>query len=224
MPERHGFSLIELLVVISIIAILAAMMLPAVKLVRASAQISQCQRNLGQIALAGDVYAQDADGLVCPAWGYGYSNAPQTDFWHSLLADYVEVSSADDHNAVKTRNVLRGCPLYAQGLWYNIGYGWTTGTQRMVSPPPHTPYLNGDGNLDASRGAVDNALGRVGAKSDRPLAGDCYGFRLWVSTYGVGDVWMNALTRHQGRANVLYFDGHVARNDWAEIKAGQSLP
>ena len=69
----RGFALIELLLVIAIIALLAAILLPVFGMAREMARRSSCTNNLKQIGLAFLQYAQDYDEAYCPySLGSGY--------------------------------------------------------------------------------------------------------------------------------------------------------
>lgn len=60
--KRRGFTLIELTFVISIIAILAAILFPVFAGARESARRTSCASNLSQIGVALNMYAQNYDG------------------------------------------------------------------------------------------------------------------------------------------------------------------
>src|ERR1039457_1840547 len=90
---RPGFTLIELLVVIAIIAILIALLVPAVQKVREAAARIQCTNNLKQIGLAFQAY-HDANKYLPPAtarFDHQDDGGPyNATYWSYFILPYID--------------------------------------------------------------------------------------------------------------------------------------
>jgi prepilin-type N-terminal cleavage/methylation domain-containing protein/prepilin-type processing-associated H-X9-DG protein len=98
-PPLHGFTLVELLVVITIIGILIALLLPAVQAAREAARRMQCTNNFKQAALALHGY-HEAKGCFPPGVynpkSTAYSSAPYFFGWSVYILPYLELDNIYD--------------------------------------------------------------------------------------------------------------------------------
>ncbi|MCS7239606.1 MAG: DUF1559 domain-containing protein [Thermoguttaceae bacterium] len=89
--QPKGFTLVELLVVITIIGILCALLLPAVQAAREAARRAQCQNNLRQIGIATRVFENFLGRLP---WGtrHGHADSGQpTEGYHQFYGSFLEI-------------------------------------------------------------------------------------------------------------------------------------
>jgi prepilin-type N-terminal cleavage/methylation domain-containing protein/prepilin-type processing-associated H-X9-DG protein len=117
------FTLIELLVVIAIIAILTAMLLPALTKARDAVKSAACLGNLRQSMLAIHVYADDHDGAMIAGGAPHPTGLPVgTNIelfrqWTWYLKSYLGVSDNSDEKGEQ----IFLCPSTPQAV---SGYGW----------------------------------------------------------------------------------------------------
>jgi prepilin-type N-terminal cleavage/methylation domain-containing protein/prepilin-type processing-associated H-X9-DG protein len=147
--KRRAFTLVELLVVIGIIAILVAILLPALSRVQNQARTLQCLSNLRQIGMAMHLYTNEFKCII-PA-GYFKDNdaIKQKEIWWTLLINGgflkgVPTAPLDDPTNPalgSTAGPVTKGVLYCPDGWANLSTpsnflynsGWGASGQRVQS-------------------------------------------------------------------------------------------
>lgn len=101
-PFRRGFTILELLISISVITVLAALLLPAVQQVRESSRRMTCQNNIRQIALACDNFETSHKHYPASRLFDPYGIGPDSTAWSFLsqLLPQLDQSSVYEKGGV----------------------------------------------------------------------------------------------------------------------------
>lgn len=211
--RRSGFTLVELLVVISVIALLISILLPTLDTARESARAVNCASNMRQLFIANRTFANDDADYRLPQLKFGTEAWPFHLKEQGYFASYefllCPTDSVDPPNATYTR----------------FSYGQIAGTQTGGHPPQHHNgvFPRYETDLEANNSSFSPAP-ELSFSLDR-LAPDAMAYHEVFASYmsfitSNGGSFGNtrrfsmqdtAVTyaHPAGSANLVFLDGHV---------------
>ncbi|OGV50464.1 MAG: hypothetical protein A2017_01530 [Lentisphaerae bacterium GWF2_44_16] len=215
-PENI-FTLVELLIVISVIIILISLLLPALGKAKAKAQEIICLGNLRQCGIGIIQYCNDNNGWTPCA--YRPWSSQQWGRWLISL-DYLP---GNDPTALLGKSSIIVCPSqypYGKYLHLNYTYGFrkqsslTTFFQLFKGPvsctfydsgaDTYTPYTYASWSNPSSVNLLADTIRGAGTDPDRQWYYYNYGSSSSITS-------QTFHTRHSAAANALFADGHAGR-------------
>lgn len=196
--SNHGFTLVELLVVIAVIAVLAALAMGGASRMSESAAISKSANQMLQLGRAAHAWAADNNGRL-PTPG-----PPAT--WYEQVYPYIYNSDRPqpffqpNDKAENLRGTVFWCPLrdrFDEGP-NKRSYGWNTYVKDMTKPEPRPPL----------------AMVRVKQPSKTMMLATSKNGSVVNGTRP--DTW-NLSDRCGGQVLIVFIDGHLEKRALAEI-------
>jgi prepilin-type N-terminal cleavage/methylation domain-containing protein/prepilin-type processing-associated H-X9-DG protein len=232
--KKRGFTLIEILVVIAIICLLAAILFPVFARARENARRASCQSNLKQIGLSLSMYTSDYDERLVPQSIWTPTDTVSNRDWTYCIMPYVKneqifmcpsqrAGSTVRAGAAKTNYGYNRSPQpalanvqstqgsdanLAIGGTYNSSGGLTNGNAGARPTILTVSSIPDSSGTIAAGDAVTWPSG--GAAMGMPYWGNGGSFVQWKATnLELGSGTYYADTRHFEGANFLFLDGHV---------------
>jgi prepilin-type N-terminal cleavage/methylation domain-containing protein/prepilin-type processing-associated H-X9-DG protein len=243
MRKQDGFTLIELLVVIAIIALLMAILMPALQRVKSQAKAAACQSNVRQWGLIFRLYADDNEGKL-PQSIAGGSLTAQEAYWPVATLSYYQdkkIRLCPSTKIVRARqNRSHGGTLAAWGpfdfgspsdWWADFDTGSYGINEWCACPPPTADSYWGFPTKNAWRMMDTISANRI------PLFMDCvyvdvyplennapldfepppYQWNNGWGDWGVQAMRLVCIDRHSGGINSVFLDGSVSKIQLKEL-------
>ena len=212
MSRRNAFTLIELLVVIAVIAVLMAILIPALSRAREQGKRAACLNNLKQLALSWNLYADDFDGKIVngnTARGTPTVNR-DTDCW-VYWTDSTTATEEQKLQGIRDGLLFRYCP--------NVKlYKCPTGIRGEFVTYSIPDALNGYYYIPGARDQIKALRTQVRNLSEQIVFLD--EGRLspssWTIWYDQERWWDQITTRHGEGTNFSFADGHSEHWKWQD--------